>query len=294
MGILTLAVVTRPFEFEGAARMKVAENGIKTLKESVDAILVIPNQKLFEIEDAAISYKDAYKKVDEILLNAVRGISDIINSAGYQNVDFADVKAVMAEKGQTLMGTGEARGENRAEDAARKALASPLLDNISIHGATGILYNITASSHLSLKEIGIVAEIIKANASPDARIKFGIVDNDSMGDLLRVTVIATGFKEDKVRNNIGPRTNKATPPNPTGNPANTPPNPTSNPVSSPRDEESNMGYYQGKSENTPQKVTNLSGYINESAIPSMLQDPENEDDLLDVPSFQRPKITERK
>ena len=195
MGILTVAIVTKPFEFEGASRMKVAEDGIKALKESVDAIIVIPNQKLFELEDADISYKEAYKKVDEILLKAVRGISDIINNPGYQNVDFADVKAVMQEKGVTLMGTGEARGDNRAEEAARKALTSPLLDNISINGATGILYNITAASSLSLKEIGRVAEIVKSNASSDAKIKFGIVDDETMADVLRVTVIATGLKE---------------------------------------------------------------------------------------------------
>ncbi|MCP4219716.1 MAG: cell division protein FtsZ, partial [bacterium] len=187
MGILTVAVVTKPFEFEGGSRMTVAEEGINNLIDSVDAIIVIPNQKLFEIEEADISYKDAYKKVDEILLKAVRGISDIINTPGYQNVDFADVKATMSEKGVTLMGTGESKGENRAEEAAKKALSSPLLDNVSIHGATGILYNITAASNLSLKEIGKIAELIKTNASPEARIKFGIVDDENMGDILRVT-----------------------------------------------------------------------------------------------------------
>jgi len=195
MGILTVAVVTRPFDFEGNNRMIVADQGIKTLMESVDAIIVIPNQRLFELEDAEISYKEAYKKVDEILLKAVRGISDIINSPGYQNVDFADVRSAMSEKGMTLMGTGEGKGENRAEEATRKALTSPLLDNISIDGATGILYNITASSTLTLKEIRVISDIIKESASPDAKIKFGIVDDESMGDVVRVTVIATGFKK---------------------------------------------------------------------------------------------------
>jgi cell division protein FtsZ len=289
MGILTVAVVTEPFVFEGSHRAKVAETGIKSLMDSVDAMLVIPNQKLFEIEDADISYKEAYKKVDEILLKAVRGISDIINNAGYQNVDFADVKACMSEKGRTLMGTGEARGENRAEEATKKALTSPLLDNISINGATGILYNITAASDLSLKEIGYIADLINANASADARIKFGIVDDDSMGDVLRVTVIATGVKEGGPKTDTRALHRVVTPP----------------PASKPQQEEvhsdeflrhhqeNQRGYFLGK----PDKAappTNITGYINESNVPSMLQDPESVDDLLDVPSFQRPKITERK
>jgi cell division protein FtsZ len=302
MGILTVAVVTLPFEFEGAARMKVADNGIKSLVGSVDAILVIPNQKLFEIEDANISYKDAYKKVDEILLKAVRGISDIINSPGYQNVDFADVKAVMSEKGRTLMGTGEARGENRAEEATKKALTSPLLDSLSIHGATGILYNITAASDLSLREIGAVADIISSSVSPDAKIKFGIVDDDGMGDVMRVTVIATGVEEGETRpdkrTGISARTGTAnrqihrmTTPVPVNvNPPDIPQNKAVDVSREKNRQEGNMGYYLGK----PSQGANLTGYINENNIPSMLKDPESVDDLLDVPSFQRPKITERK
>jgi cell division protein FtsZ len=316
MGILTVGVVTKPFEFEGDCRMEVAENGIKSLLDSVDAMLVIPNQKLFEIEDANISYKEAYKKVDEILLKAVKGISDIINNAGYQNVDFADVKAVMAEKGRTLMGTGEARGENRAEEAAKKALTSPLLDNVSILGATGILYNITAASDLSLKEIGAVAEIIRNNAAPSARIKFGIVDDENMGDILRVTVIATGFKESEQRpdtrslhrvhtpvapvvsNTTGTRSTpippvQAPPPKSTKNTQQAQPIQTEETNYEPFD--NNLGYYLGKPlEKQPEMATNLTGYINENSIPSMLQDPESVDDLLDVPSFQRPRITGRR
>jgi cell division protein FtsZ len=298
MGILTVGIVTKPFDFEGSLRMKVAESGIKSLMESVDAILVIPNQKLFEIEDANISYKEAYKKVDEILLKAVRGISDIINNAGYQNVDFADVKACMSEKGRTLMGTGEARGENRAEEAIKKALTSPLLDNLSIQGATGILYNITAASDLSLREIGAIAEVVQAHASPDAKIKFGIVDEESMGDVLRVTVIATGFKEGESRMETRPL-----------HKMNTPPQSQVSPKARLLEEfpkkNSHPGYYLGKPANTikppqppvpasPSPATNLEGYINEASIPSMLQDPESVDDLLDVPSFQRPKLTGRR
>lgn len=300
MGILTVAIITKPFEFEGANRMKVAEAGIKALKESVDAIITIPNQKLFELEDADMSFKDAYKKVDEILLRAVRGISDIISTPGYQNVDFADVKAVMHEKGVTLMGTGEARGENRAEEAARKTLTSPLLDNVSIHGATGVLYNITASSSLTLKEMGRIAEIINSNASPDARIKFGIVDDESMGDLLRVTVIATGFKETNEKK-VTPRSlhKLFTPVTPLTPIPPIPSIPTPPPalVEETKDfgdfDDSSRGFYLGPKTNKS-KPTNITEYVNESSIPNMLHDPENVDDLLDVPSFQRYKSTERR
>jgi len=300
MGILAVAIVTKPFEFEGSQRMKVAEAGIKSLMESVDALLVIPNQKLFEIEDANISYKEAYKKVDEILLKAVRGISDIINNAGYQNVDFADVKACMSEKGRTLMGTGEGKGENRAEDAVKKALTSPLLDNISIEGATGILYNITAASNLSLKEIGVIADIVNSHASPDAKIKFGIVDDETLRDMLRVTVIATGFQEGEKRAATPRALHKM----------NTPPSPQAPAKSIIKEDfpayKNHPGYYLGKTVNvgkssppapspspSPSPGTNLEGYVNEASIPSMLQDPESVDDLLDVPSFQRPRITGR-
>ena len=297
MGILTVAIVTKPFEFEGSQRMQVAETGIKSLAESVDALLVIPNQKLFEIEDANISYKDAYKKVDEILLKAVRGISDIINNAGYQNVDFADVKACMSERGRTLMGTGEAKGENRAEEAVKKALTSPLLDNVSIEGATGILYNITAASDLSLREIGVVAEMIKNHASPDAKIKFGIVDDETIRDVLRVTVIATGFQEGEKR------------PTPRGlHKMNTPPQsqaPAKSSIKEDYQPQNNQpGYYLGKTVNSikspppapappPAPRPTVGGYINLGSSARMLQGPESVDDLLDVPSFQRPRITGR-
>jgi cell division protein FtsZ len=285
MGILTVAVVTKPFEFEGTNRMKVAEEGVKNLVESVDAVIVIPNQKLFEIEDLEISYKDAYKKVDEILLKAVRGISDIISNPGYQNVDFADVKATMSEKGMTLMGTGEAKGDNRAEEAARKALTSPLLDNVSINGATGVLYNITAASNLSLKEIGIIADIIKTNASPEAKIKFGIVDDDSLGDVLRVTVIATGFLE---KSKIGSRPG-------TSISNNVIPKQTRDEQTFTQSQDRNEQGYVFKRKSTPANLADLGReYINTSRMPSMIKDPEGMDDLLDVPSFQRPKLTEKK
>jgi cell division protein FtsZ len=300
MGILTVAIVTKPFEFEGNSRMQVAEEGIRSLVESVDAIIVIPNQKLFDLEDVDISYKDAYKKVDEILLKAVKGISDIINFPGYQNVDFADVKATMLERGMTLMGTGEAKGDNRAEEATRKALTSPLLDDFSINGATGVLYNITAASNLTLKEIGIVAEIIKTNVAPDAKIKFGVVDDEGVGEILRVTVIATGFKE----SGKGIGTNKKIGPDLSnlsvttgrdmkrGYLLNTP-TPASG--SENRDNAADERGYLFRRKTTPVNLVGIErDYINEGRVPSMLKDPESVDDILDVPSFQRPKITEKK
>ncbi len=292
MGILTVAIVTKPFEFEGSTRMQVAVEGIRNLTESVDAIIVIPNQKLFELEEVDISYKDAYKKVDEILLKAVKGISDIINFPGYQNVDFADVKATMSEKGKTLMGTGEARGENRAEEATRRALTSPLLDNVSIDGATGVLYNITASSNLTLKEIGIIAEIIKTHASADARIKFGVVDDESMGEVIRVTVIATGFQKNEAAQ-FGQR-----PRTPSGLLTQTP-RTLNFPKAPTRTEDidirSHETGYVFKRKATPANLSDMDGeYLNESRMPHMLNDPESVDDILDVPSFQRPRITEKK
>ena len=191
MGILTVGVVTRPFVFEGNQRMRVAEEGIGGLMDSVDAMIVIPNEKIFDIfEDVDID--EGFGKVDEILLKAVRGISDIINQHGKHNVDFADVRTVLTGKGLTLMGTGESKGENRAQEAALMAINSPLLDSVSIEGATGLLYNITASK-VTMRELRTIGEILNQHASPQVISKFGIVEEENMKDTLRVTVIATGF-----------------------------------------------------------------------------------------------------
>lgn len=290
MGILTVAVVTKPFDFEGSSRLSVADEGIQNLMKSVDALIVIPNQKLFELEDADLSYKEAYKKVDEILLKAVRGISDIINNPGYQNVDFADVRSVMSEKGRTLMGTGEAKGENRADEATHKALASPLLDNVAIKGATGVLYNITASANLSLREIGVISEIIRDNAAPNARVKFGIVDDESMGDVLRVTVIATGFGGDKEKSQPA---YKSTAQSINSQAAASTPTPPRVDNFKPR----NVDQQERLSFKPRENSVNLSDkfdYINETNLPSMSSNPEDFDDYLDVPVFQRPKVTGKK
>jgi cell division protein FtsZ len=269
MGILTVAVVSKPFHFEKEKRMRVAEEGIRKLRENVDAIIIIPNQKLLELGDPDITYKNAYKKADEVLLQAVRGISDIINSTGAQNVDFADVKATMVGKGITLMGTGEAKGENRAEEATKRALNSPLLDNLAITGATGILYNITASSTLTLAEIEKISDLITRNADADATIKFGVIEDENAGDILRITVIATGFKEGK---NEAHGRSKTPPANfISSEPSYRQPTPTQPFLIQSR----------------PSSSVDVSRYVNDSSMPNMTHGPENFDDPLDIPTFQR-------
>ena len=193
MGALTVAVVTKPFGFEGKRRRKHAESGIVRLQESVDTLITIPNQRLLEIADANTSMLDAFKLADDVLVNAVKGISDIINVPGTVNVDFADVRTVMACRGMALMGIGAAEGQNRAKDAALQAIKSPLLENLDIEGATGILINITSGSDLSLLEVNEACTVVQDAAHEDSNVIFGAVINESMGDMIRVTVIATGF-----------------------------------------------------------------------------------------------------
>jgi len=270
MGILTVAVVTKPFLFEREKRMRVAEEGIKKLKESVDAIIIIPNQKLLSLNEPNITYREAYKRADEVLLQAVRGISDIISSTGYQNVDFADVKAIMVGKGMTLMGTGEAKGEKRAEEATRKALNSPLLDNVSISGSTGVLYNISAAANLTLTEIERISEMITQHADKEAVIKFGIIEDESMGENLRVTVIATGFRETAAPQPVKAKTPAA--------------NLMLGVESSPRPNASQN--FLKSHRYTPTSV-DISGYVNEANMPSMVHVPEDGMDPLDIPTFQR-------
>jgi len=192
MGILTVAVVTKPFLFEGRHRMAMAEKGIAQLQEVANTLIVIPNEKLLSIA-GNLSFKESFKRADDVLVNAVRGISDLITNAGYINVDFADVKAVMSNSGYALMGTGIASGENRAIEATQSAIESPLLDDISIQGAKGILVNVTGSSDVSLNEVSAAANYIYEAAGGEAQVIFGLVEDESMGDHLKVTVIATGF-----------------------------------------------------------------------------------------------------
>lgn len=195
MGILTVGVVTKPFSFEGKRRRRQAEEGLQEMKAHVDTLITIPNQRLLELATNQMTMLDAFLKVDEVLLSAVKGISDLINIHGMVNVDFADVRTVMSEKGMALMGTGESRGDNRAMVAAQNAISSPLLEDVSIHGATGILINITGSSSMTLFEVNAAATLVQEAAHEDANIIFGNVIDDSLGDVLRVTVIATGFHQ---------------------------------------------------------------------------------------------------
>ncbi len=194
IGALTVAVVTRPFAFEGKKRMLQAEKGIEELRKVVDTIITIPNDRLRSLADPSTPILEMFKKADEVLYYAVRGISDLIVVQGYVNVDFADVRTVMQEMGTALMGTGVARGERRALEAVQIAIANPLLEDISISGAKGILMNITASSTtLSMEEVDQAASLIHQEAHPDANIIFGTVLDDDIGDEIRVTVIATGI-----------------------------------------------------------------------------------------------------
>ncbi len=192
MGILTVGVVTKPFMFEGKRRMLHAEKGIEDLKAKVDTLVTIPNDRLLQIVEKKTSMMDAFKIADDVLKQGVQGISDLIAIPGLVNLDFADVKTIMFEQGLAHMGTGKANGENRAAEAAKIAIQSPLLET-SINGAKGVLLNITGGSNLGLFEVNEAAEIVSQAADPDANIIFGAVIDESLKDELRITVIATGF-----------------------------------------------------------------------------------------------------
>lgn len=199
VGALTVGVVTKPFVFEGKKRMGQAEDGIHELKEHVDTLIVIPNQRLLSIAAKTTTMLEAFQKADDVLLQAVRGISDLIITPGLINLDFADVRTVMAEMGLALMGAASASGENRAVEAAQKAISSPLLEDISIHGARGVLINITGGPDLCLYEVNEAATMIQEEAHDDANIIFGAVIDERMKDEIRITVIATGFGEKEER-----------------------------------------------------------------------------------------------
>ena len=194
LNVLTVGVVTKPFSFEGRVRMAQAERGLATLKDSVDTLITIPNERLLQIVDKKTSIVEAFQKADDILRQAVQGISDLITITGLINVDFADVKTIMSQAGSALMGIGNARGENRAVEAAKAAIQSPLLET-SIEGARGVLLNITGSSNLSLLEVKEAADIVTEQSDPEANIIFGAVIDETLGEDIRVTVIATGFDQ---------------------------------------------------------------------------------------------------
>jgi cell division protein FtsZ len=202
-GALTVAVVTKPFHFEGKRRGAQADEGIEALREIVDTLIVVPNQRLLSLGGRNISLLEAFKKADDILYHAVKGISDLIVIPGLINLDFADVKNIMSEKGLALMGTGIASGENRAVEAAQKAISSPLLEDNSIQGARGVLLNITGGPDMTLFEIDEASSMIQQEAHDDANIIFGTVVDESMTDEIRITVIATGFEDLSRKKGLG-------------------------------------------------------------------------------------------
>lgn len=193
-GILTVAVITKPFAFEGAKRKEIADKAIEELKEHVDTIITIPNDRILQIIDKKTSLLDAFRTVDDVLRQGVQGIADLVTTPGLINVDFADVKSVMADAGSALMGIGKGTGENRATEAAKQAIDSPLLE-VSIDGAKGVLFNITGGKDLGMYEVDEAAKIITKSVDPDAKIIFGAVIDETMSDEVRITVVATGFDE---------------------------------------------------------------------------------------------------
>ncbi|GHD26000.1 cell division protein FtsZ [Parahalioglobus pacificus] len=199
MGILTVAVVTRPFPFEGKKRLSIAHEGVRELQQHVDSLITIPNEKLLEVLGKNTSLLDAFKEANDVLLGAVQGIADLIIRPGMINVDFADVRTVMSEMGMAMMGTGSATGENRAREAAERAINSPLLDDIDLQGARGILVNITAGLDLSLGEFSDVGDTIEEFASEEATVVVGTVIDPEMTDELKVTVVATGLGAEAAR-----------------------------------------------------------------------------------------------
>ncbi|MFB0918690.1 MAG: cell division protein FtsZ, partial [Clostridiaceae bacterium] len=195
MGILTVGVVTKPFLFEGKARMKNAEIGIENLKNKVDSLVTIPNERLLLIVDKKTTFKEAFRKADEVLRQGVQGITDLITENGLVNLDFNDVRAIMLNRGVAHMGVGYGKGDNKATDAVKAAISSPLLET-SINGATGILLNVTGGEDLSLLEVNEAAEVVKEAADPEANIIFGAVIDPDLNDEVKITVLATGFDYD--------------------------------------------------------------------------------------------------
>jgi cell division protein FtsZ len=198
LGALSIAIVTKPFDFEGKKRMHQSEIGLAEIRRAVDTVIVVPNQRLLSVVGKGTSFREALKKADEVLLQATRGISDLISVTGDVNVDFADVRTVMANRGPALMGTGRAQGDNRAQEAAQEAISSPLLDDISIAGAKAVLINITGGSDLTIDEVTTVSTIIGEAAGEEAEIIFGTVHDPTLESELRVTVIATGFDSSEI------------------------------------------------------------------------------------------------
>jgi len=214
MGALTIGIVTRPFSFEGKKRDQQAAQGLAELRRAVDTLIVVPNDRILAVVPKGTTFKDALKKADEVLLHATQGISDLIRVSGEVNVDFADVRTIMACRGAALMGSGFGEGENRAQEAAQEAISSPLLDNVSIKGAKGVLLNITGGMDLGIDEVTQISTLIQEEAGEDAEIIFGAVHDPAMSGRVRVTVIATGFEVGDQENVIRPDFRRSAQPQP--------------------------------------------------------------------------------
>src|SRR5512147_2253005 len=192
-GILTVGVVTKPFHFEGQHRMRIADNGIEELQQTVDTLIIIPNQNLFRVANERTTFADAFKMADDVLYSGVRGVTDLMVMPGLINLDFADIRSVMGEMGKAMMGTGEAEGDNRAIDAAQKAISNPLLDDVSMKGAKGVLINITGGPDMTLFEVDEAANRIRDEVDPEANIIFGSTFDESLAGKMRISVVATGI-----------------------------------------------------------------------------------------------------
>lgn len=266
VGALTVAVVTKPFAFEGTRRMVVAEEAIEQLKDKVDALIVIPNQRLLEVVDKNMTLQEAFKLADSVLGQGVQGISDLITMPGLINVDFADVKTIMSNAGSALMGIGVAGGENRASAAARMAIASPLLE-VSIEGAKGVLFNIVGGPDLGMNEVNEAAQIIAQAADPDANIIFGATIKEDQLDQVKISVIATGFDESRRRlrefagAGMGSSVGSTT--------FNQPANPWGTPPPQPQDDNNMQANQTGQDDIAPETKV------------------EDEEDDLDIPAFLR-------
>ena len=268
LGALTVGVVTKPFLFEGKKRMKQAEEGMRELKDSVDTLIAIPNQRLLSIAGRNMPILETFKKADDVLLQAVRGISDLITVHGLINLDFADVRTIMSEMGMAMMGAAVSAGENRAVEAAQHAISSPLLEDVSIKGARGVLINITGGPTLSLHEVNEAATLVQEEADDDANIIFGAVIDEQMGDEVRITVIATGFgSQDRVRE------------------------PMRAVESVERPEARRAGVVRELTKDSPRRVVKLGTIIDDGGdarfVPSEKSDPASGDSQYDVPTFLR-------
>jgi cell division protein FtsZ len=291
MGALTIGVVTRPFLFEGRKRMRQADQGLGELRRTADTVIVVPNERLLSVVGKGTSFRDALKKADEVLLHATRGISDLIHVTGEVNVDFADVRTVMASRGPALMGTGYGEGENRAVDAAHEAISSPLLDNVSIQGAQGVLINITGGMDLTIDEVTTIASIIQEASGDEAEIIFGAVHDAESEGTVRVTVIATGLvTEDEVapRQNGVLRPSFSRPERPMGSRAASPSQRTGGP-SVPAARSNGNGYREMAAAPSPTAPARESDYADAMPFPRPPQRPlaRNQITDLDIPTFIR-------